>query len=71
MYVTVDYEKVTTMLSIAKTLSEQVQRLEKEKDHLQYKIDQLMLEFCPEKMTEVQLKRFEECQVKSETTEDV
>lgn len=48
-----------------KSQNEYIVQLSKEKCTLQAKIDSLMLEFCPEEMTQEQIECWEESQVVS------
>jgi len=43
-----------------------IQKLERQLEHSQQLIDRLMLEYCPDEMTEEQIKNWEEHQVKSD-----
>ena len=60
----IDLSKEEAMKTI-KSQNEYIVQLSKEKCALQAKIDSLMLEFCPEEMTQEQLGRWEESQVVS------
>ena len=42
--------------------NEYIVQISKEKCELQAKIDSLMLEYCPDEMTQDQIERWEECQ---------
>lgn len=48
-----------------------IDKLRKEKNVLQYKIDQLMLEFCPEEMTQEQIENWEQHQVVSSHSKNI
>ena len=52
-------------MKIIKFQNEYIVQLSKEKCALQAKIDALMLEFCPEEMTQEQIRRWGENQVVS------
>lgn len=52
-------------MKIIKFQNEYIMQLSKEKCALQAKIDSLMLEYCPEEMTQEQVERWEENQVVS------
>ena len=42
-----------------------IEELEKEKDHLQFLLDSVMLEYCPDEMTEEQIENWSKHQKKS------
>lgn len=43
-------------------LKSEIEQLKKDKNHLQFKVDSLMMEFCPDEMTNEQIRIWEEHQ---------
>lgn len=43
-------------------LKAEIEQLKKDKNHLQFKVDSLMMEFCPDEMTDEQIRIWEEHQ---------
>ena len=65
LYVVLDTHKIKRQENAIQELKEVSIKLIKENNALQAKIDSLMLEFCPEEMTQDQIERWEESQVVS------
>jgi len=60
-----------TALKLSTNLAEQVSELKKKNESLQCKIDQLMIEFCPEEMDKEQFDNWAKNQVPSPNNEAI